>query len=116
VKPSALTQLASGKLGVRPVEEIDKEVRSGEYQYHNFGTCHVFTRIANYDYEKVLEVVLLLGDGFLEIKEEVVAHLVSFGKKHGCKAVEAWSRLGLEPTLRPLGWKKKKVLLRKEIL
>ena len=69
----------------------------------------------DYGHEKVLEVVLLVGDDFLGKKEEVVDHLVEFGRKHGCKAVEALSRIGLEPTLRPLGWHKKKVLLRKDI-
>jgi hypothetical protein len=68
-----------------------------------------------YENEKVLEVVLLLGDGFLEKKKEVVEHLEKFGKEHGCKAVEALSRKGLAPTLKPLGWKTKKILLRKEI-
>jgi len=115
LKPSALRKVASGKLRILPFEEIDKKVRSGEYQYHNFGTCHVFTQITDYSYEKVLEVVLLLGEGFLEKKEEVVAHLVSFAKQHGCKAVEALSRLGLHPTLRPLGFKQKKILLRKDV-
>ena len=92
-----------------------RKVEKGEYQYHPFGSCEVYTQIMDYGHEKVLEVVLLFGDDFLGKREEVVSHLEKFGKQHGCKAVEALSRLGLEPTLRPLGWKKKKVLLRKDI-
>jgi hypothetical protein len=115
VKPSARRKLENGSLRILPLKEIERKVMAGEYQFHNFGTCFVWTQIMVYDTEKVLEVVLLLGDGFLEKKEEVVEHLESFGKEHGCKAIEALSRKGLAPTLKPLGWRPKKILLRKEI-
>jgi hypothetical protein len=62
-----------------------------------------------------LDVVLLIGEGFPEKKTEVVEHLADFARTHGCKAIEALSRRGLEPTLKPLGFKNKKVLLRKDI-
>lgn len=113
--PSAQRKLANGSLRILPFAEIDRKVMSGEYQFHNFRTCWVWTQITDYGHEKVLEVVLLLGDGFLEQKDEVVAHLVRYGKERGCSAVEALARRGLEPTLKPLGWKKTKALLRKEI-
>ena len=90
-------------------------MKAGEYQYHPFGSCFVITQITDYGTEKVLEVVLLLGDQFLERKEAVVEHLVQFGKQNGCKAVEALSRLGLQPTLKTLGFKRHKILLRREI-
>ena len=115
MKRSAVRKVESGSLRILPFEEIDRKVRSGSYQFHPFGPCFVITQITDYGTEKVLEVVLLLGDQFLERKEAVVEHLVKFGRTNGCKAVEALSRLGLEPTLKPLGWKRKKVLLRKEI-
>lgn len=115
MKPSAKRKLSSGALRILPFEEIDRKVRSGEYQFHNFGSCFVITQITDYSTESVLEVVLLFGDQFLEKKEAVVEHLIEFGRSNGCKAVEALSRLGLESTLKPLGWKRKKVLLRREI-
>jgi hypothetical protein len=115
LKPSALRKVQNGSLRILPFEEIDRKVKAGEYQYHDFQTFGVLTQVVQYEKEKVLEVVLLLGDGFLEKKSEVVAHLVSFGKEHGCKAVEALSRKGLEPTLKPLGFKPKKILLRRDI-
>ena len=111
----ATRKLESGSLRILPPEEIDRKVRSGAYQYHPFGSCFVITQITDYGTEKVLEVVLLLGDQFLEKKEAVVEHLAEFGRSNGCKAVEALSRLGLEPTLKPLGWRRKKVLLRMDI-
>lgn len=91
------------------------KVEKGEYQLHRFDGFGVYTQVTDYDNERVLEVVLLIGEGFPEKKKEVVDHLVEFGRKHGCKAVEALSRLGLEPTLKPLGFKRKKVLLRRDI-
>jgi hypothetical protein len=115
LRPSALRKVKNGSLRILPFEEIDKKIKAGEYQYHDFQTFGVLTQVTDYGTEKVLDVVLLLGDGFLEKKSEVVAHLVSFGKEHGCKAVEALSRLGLEPTLKPLGFRRTKILLRREI-
>lgn len=115
IRPSALRKLRNGYLRILPFEEIDRKVMVGEYQFHDFKTCWVWTQITDYGHESVLDVVLLLGDDFISKKEEVVNHLVKFGKEHGCKAVEALSRLGLEPTLKPLGWKRKKILLRREI-
>lgn len=115
MRPSAQRKLDNGSLRILPFAEIDRKVRSGEYQFHDFRTCWVWTQVTDYGDEKVLDVVLLLGDGFLEQKEAVVAHLVRYGKECGCSAVEALSRRGLEPALKPLGWKKKKIQLRKDI-
>lgn len=115
MRPSAYRKMVNGSLRILPFAEIDAKVMSGEYQFHDFSTFWVWTQISDCGREKVLEVVLLLGDGFVERKEEVVEHLVRFGKEHGCAAVEALARRGLEPTLRPLGWRKTKALLRKEI-
>jgi hypothetical protein len=114
-KASAKRKLQNGSLRILPFEEISRKVLNGEYQHHDFGSCFVITQITDYGTEKVLEVVLLFGEGFLEIKESVVDALKKFGREHGCKAIEALSRPGLEPTLKTLGWKKKKVLLRTQI-
>jgi hypothetical protein len=115
LKPSAVRKLRNGSLRILPFEEIDRKVKAGLYQLHAFGTCFVITQIMEYDNEAVLEVVLLYGEGFLEKKEEVVEGLRKFGRGHGCKAIEALSRPGLESVLKPLGWRKKKILLRNEI-
>lgn len=113
--PSARRKVSNGSLRILPFEEIEKKIKEGDYQYHPFDTCFVITQITDYGTEKVLEVVLLLGEDFISKKSEVVDRLVRFGKEHGCKAVETICRLGLEPTLKTLGWKKKRILLRREI-
>ena len=115
MRPGALRKLDSGSLRILPFEEIDRKVREGSYQFHPFGSCFVITQITDYSYEKVLDVVLLFGDGFLGKKEEVTERLVQFARAHGCKAIEAISRPGLEPTMKPLGWRRSKVLLRKDV-
>jgi hypothetical protein len=115
LKPNALRKLANGSLRILPFEEIDNRVRSGAYQFHDFGTCWVWTEITEYQTETVLQVLLLVGDGFEERKAEVVAGLEKFGAAHGCAAIEALCRLGLERSLKPQGFKRKKVLLRKDI-
>jgi hypothetical protein len=115
LKASAVRKFRNGSLRTLPFAEIDKKVREGLYQFHEFGTCFVITQIMEYDNETVLEVVLLYGEGFPERKAEVVEGLKKFGKEQECRAIEALSRLGLEPTLKPLGFRRKKILLRKEI-
>jgi hypothetical protein len=115
LKPSAIRKLRNGSLRILPFEEIDRKVKAGLYQLHAFGTCFVITQIMEYDNEAVLEVVLLYGEGFLEKKEEIVEGLRKFGMGHGCKAIEALSRPGLEPALKALGFRRTKVLLRKYI-
>jgi hypothetical protein len=115
VRRGALRKLGDGSLRILPFEEIDRKVKAGEYQFHQFGPCFVITQISDYSNERLLEVVLLFGDGFLERREEVTKHLVDFGRKHDCKAIEAISRLGLEPVMKPFGWRRKRVLLRREI-
>lgn len=113
--PSAYRKLVSGRLRILPMERFAEKLEKGDYQEHRFEGFAVYTQITDYGYERVLDVVLLIGEGFPQQKEAVVEHLVSFGKKHGCKAVEALARRGLEPMLFSLGFKNKKVLLRKDV-
>jgi hypothetical protein len=113
--PSAYRKLANGSLRILPFAEIDAKVRSGAYQYHPFPRGFVLTQVTQYDSERVLDVVLLWGDQFDAWKADVVNHLIEFGRANGCAAVEAIARLGLGKTLKPLGWRRKKILLRKEI-
>jgi hypothetical protein len=115
LKPSALRKVQNGSLRILPFEEIDRKVKAGEYQAHHFDDLLVLTQVMQYEKEKILEVVLLLGEGFLEKKSEVVAHLVSFAKENGCQAVEALSRKGLGPTLKSLGFRTTRVLLRRDL-
>lgn|SRR5678815_1809824 len=115
MRPSAFRKWASGRLRILPVAGFAEKLESGAYQEHRFEGFVVYTQITDYGYERVLDVVLLIGEGFPQQKEAVVGHLVSFGKERGCAAVEALARRGLEPMLFPLGFKSKKVQLRKDI-
>jgi hypothetical protein len=113
--PSAYRKWASGRLRILPLKEFADKLESGAYQEHLFEGFAVYTQITDYDYEKVLDVVLLIGDGFPGKQWAVLERLVGFAKEHGCSAIEALSRPGLKPMLFPLGFKSKKVQLRKEI-
>lgn len=115
MKPSAGRKLVSGRLRILPIDEFTEKVRRGEYQEHLFDGFAVYTQITDYGYEKVLDVVLLVGEGFPEKKTEVIERLSDFARLHGCKAIEALSRKGLGPTLKEVGFKTTKVLLRKDI-
>lgn len=115
IAPSARRKLQSGRLRILSFDEITEKIKRGEYQKHAFPLGFVITQISQYQNERVLDVVLLLGERFGEWKAELVSHLVTFAKAHECKAVEAISRLGLEGALKDQGFRKKKVLLRKEV-
>ena len=115
MSPSAYRKLVSGKLRILPIDEFTEKLRKGEYQEHLFGGFAVYTQITDYGYEKVLDVVLLVGAGFPERKGEVVERLSDFARTHGCKAIEALSRKGLGPTLKDVGFRTTKLLLRREI-
>src|SRR5262245_8879931 len=115
MRANALRKLGNGSLRILPFDEIDNRVRSGAYQLHDFGTFWTWTQVTDYGNERVLDVVLLLGDGFNERKNGAVARLTDFGREHGCVAIEAISRMGLEPALKPTGFRRKRVLLRKDI-
>jgi hypothetical protein len=98
-----------------PFEEIDNRVRSGAYQFHDFGSFWIWTQVSEHAKERTLDVVLLLGDGFVGRESEAVERLSVFAKEHGCAAIEAISRKGLAPTLKPIGFKTTRVLLRKDL-
>jgi hypothetical protein len=115
IAPSAERKLYNGTLRILPFEEIESKIRDGDYQSHSFPRGFMITQISDYDNERVLDVVFLLGERFDDWKHEALERLIEFGRSHGCNAVEAISRLGLEPALKPLGFRRKRVLLRKEI-
>jgi hypothetical protein len=95
--------------------ELDEKVRKGEFQVHKFPLGFVMTEIRQFPEEKILIVQLLGGERFKEWAAEVVAHLRLFAHENGCEAIEATCRKGLEPILKPLGWKRTRVVLRSEI-
>lgn len=103
------------RLRLPPFEELDVKVRAGEWQMHPFPLGFVISEIRKYDTEQVLTVHLLSGERFDEWKEELVAHLKNFAKEHGCHAIEATCRLGLEESLKPLGFKRRQVVLRADV-
>jgi Ni,Fe-hydrogenase maturation factor len=115
IAPSARRKVASGRLRILTFEEITKKLERGEYQKHAFPLGFVITQISEYENERVLDVMLLLGERFEEWKAELVAHLNAFAKVHGCKAIEAISRLGLEKALKDQRFRKSRVVLRREV-
>lgn len=115
IAPSAARKLQSGRLRILDFGAITAKLERGEYQKHAFPLGFVITQISQYENERVLDVVLLLGERFEEWKPELVAHLERFAEKHDCAAIEAISRLGLEGALKDQGFRRTKVLLRKEV-
>jgi hypothetical protein len=115
MRPSAYRKWASGRLRILPLEEFGEKLGSGDYQEHKFDGLVVYTQITDYGYERVLDVVLLIGEGFPAQKVAVVEHLARYAQEHGCAAVEALARRGLETLLFPLGFRAKKVQLRKDV-
>lgn len=95
--------------------EMTAKLKAGVMQIHKFPLGFVVTEIKQYPEERVLIVQLLSGEKFEEWSQEVVDHLRKFAREHECKAVEAICRKGLEPILKPLGWKRTRVLLRDEL-
>jgi hypothetical protein len=115
IAPSARRKVESGRLRILPFPEITAKIERGEYQKHAFPKGFVITQVMQYEREKVLEVVLLVGERWEEWKSGCVAHLRMYAKEHGCTAIEALSRCGLRVSLKDLGFKTKKVLLRLEV-
>lgn len=115
MRPSAYRKWSTGRLRILPPAEFDRAVTEGKYQEHRFEGFAVYTQITDYGYERVLDVVLLIGEGFPGHEAEVVDHLATFARQHDCAAVEALARKGLETLLFPLGFRAKKILLRKDI-
>jgi hypothetical protein len=112
---SARRKITSGRLRILSFDAITKKIERGEYQKHQFPMGFVITQIRDYDNERILEVVLLVGERFDLWKEELVVHLNKYAKDHRCDAVEAISRRGLGVALKDLGFRTTKVLLRKEV-
>lgn len=96
-------------------DEIKEKVDRGEWQFHGYPLGFVFTEIKQYPTEKVCLVHFLSGEQFDSWKSQLVDDLAKFGKENGCQALQAGVRLGLEKKLKPLGWKRWHVVIRKEL-
>lgn len=98
------------------LQDMTDRIKRGELQIHKFAHGFFVTEIKDYPEERVLVVQLLSGarGHKREWVAEGVEHLRRFAKENNCAAVEATCRLGLEPLLKPFGWKRTRVLLRME--
>lgn len=112
---SIARKIASGRLRVPELPEVEAKLRSGDYQCLSFPLGFVITEIKEYDFGRILRVHLLGGERFDEWKAELVGELVKFARGHGCSAIEATCRLGLEESLKPLGFRRSRVVLRREV-
>lgn len=99
------------------LEDYRAKVANGEAQLHGFGSGFAITEIKDYNHpqERVLNVLLLGGEGFDEWKAEADLRFVSFARVNGCDAIEFACRLGLEKKISGLGYTKARVLMRKEL-
>lgn len=70
-------------------------------QIHKFPHGFIITQVVDRSGERVLHVVWLAGERFLEWKAEALKAITDFGVEHGCKAIEADCRPGLARALRP---------------
>ena len=104
-----------GRIRSVSFEEAERKISLGEWQAHKFNLGVVITEIKQYETERILTVQLLGGEKFDEWKAEANEHLKKFGKLHGCVAIEALCRLGLEKKLAPIGWKRRRVQMRIEL-
>jgi hypothetical protein len=95
--------------------EMDEKLQNGEWQLHKFHRGIILTEIKQFPAERVLLVHVLAGEGFDCWIDEAWERLKSFGREHGCIAVEAQVRLGLVKKLKPLGFKQTRAELRAAI-
>lgn len=97
------------------LEWYQQQIEAGNFQIHQFPLGFVITEIIQYDEERVCVVRLMGGEKFDQWKAELVSRLEIFAKAQGCNVLEAACRLGLEKKLKPLGWRRWHVVLRKEL-
>lgn len=113
---SAHRKLTNGSLRLPAFAEIDAKIRSGEWQFHQFPNGFIVSEIRKYsDSDVVLLVHLIFGERLQAWKDEANTFLTIFARQHGCTSMEALCRRGMEAVLKPSGWKRTRVLLRKDI-
>lgn len=96
-------------------EEYQKRIQEGRYQFHTFSDGFAITEIVNYAEERVCQVHLVGGGPVDRWKEEAEKKLLAFAKQHQCKALEAVCRPGMAKLLKPMGWRRSRIEMRKEI-
>lgn len=96
-------------------EDYKSKVDAGVYQLHRFPLGEVITEILERNGERVLMIHLLAGEKLESWKSILHDRLYKFATENRCNAVEAMCRLGLEPALIPMGFKRERVLLRREL-
>jgi dissimilatory sulfite reductase (desulfoviridin) alpha/beta subunit len=74
------------------------------------------TQILNYPQMKILLVLLLGGNDFIEWRDEVDEVLFKFGKEHSCKFVEFFGRKGWGNYLKDINYKEQVRMFSKEIV
>jgi hypothetical protein len=92
-------------------------VDEGRAQLHAFPEGFAITEIRDYTHpqERVLNVLLLGGRRFDEWKEAADKKLESFARENGASAIEFSCRLGLAVKIAGLGYRKRRILMRKEL-
>ena len=98
-------------------EDYRRMIASGEAQLHKFNSGFAITRVVAYKHpdERVLNVLLIGGREFDSWKADADAKFDEFARVNGCNAVEFACRTGLEPRLRKLGYRRHRILMRKEL-
>ena len=74
------------------------------------------TQILNYPQLKVLLVLLLGGQTFIEWRDEVDEILIGFGKENNCKYVEFFGRKGWGNYLKDINYNEQVRMFAKEIV
>lgn len=73
----------------------------------------VFTQVAIYPANNVLQVLLAFGVGMLDAVEQLDAVISQYAVRRGCGAIEVAGRPGWGPALRGLGFRKVSTVLTK---
>lgn len=96
-------------------DEINECLKSGEMQLHQFPQGFIVTEIKQLAEERVLNVVWLSGRNFPEWMDGAQKMIKNFARAHKCVAIEAACRPGLAASLKQLGYRTIKRLVRAEV-
>lgn len=102
------------------MESIREFVLSGRWQCWGVGTNNVvygvvFSQIAMYPAQNVFQILLGIGQDLSEMVDIVDASLFRFATSNGCTSAEVIGRLGWEPHLRKLGFKRVNMTMAKKL-
>ena len=91
---------------------IIEMLNRGDAQLWVYPTAIMITKVIVYEGCKRLIVFLISGENMESCKVQAHNDLIAFGRKHGCDAIEAYARPGLEKVMKELGWVKEQVVIR----